>query len=239
MVFPRSGLGGKQGAHQSLGGVQRGSATRRYRPVRTRSARFAFFGLRPRALLRQTRKRRSPFPYAARRIPRAGLTAEDAAVIVLLMGPAGSGKTTIGELLAARLGWEFADGDSFHSPANIEKMAHGVPLDSNDRIPWLYAIREAMEQWTAQQRNVVLACSALKKIYREFLQINSSVKLVYLKGTYELLRGRLHARKGHYATEQILKSQLADLEEPADAITIDVARSPEEIVLEIRRQLSL
>jgi len=160
-------------------------------------------------------------------------------VIVLLMGPAGSGKTTVGELLASQLGWEFADGDSFHSPANIEKMARGVPLDDNDRIPWLYAIREAMEQWTAQQRNVVLACSALKKIYREFLQINSSVKLVYLKGTYELLRGRLHARKGHYATEQILKSQLADLEEPADAITIDVARSPEEIVLEIRRQLSL
>jgi gluconokinase len=160
-------------------------------------------------------------------------------VIVLLMGPAGSGKTTVGELLASQLGWEFADGDSFHSPANVKKMSRGVPLDDHDRIPWLDAIRAATEQWNTQRRNVVLACSALKKSYRERLQINSGVKLVYLKGTFDLLRQRLHARKGHYATEQILTSQFADLEEPADAITIDVARSPEEIVLEIRRQLSL
>ncbi len=155
------------------------------------------------------------------------------------MGPAGSGKTTVGELLAGQLGWEFADGDSFHSPANIEKMTHGVPLDDNNRIPWLDAIRAAMEQWNAQRRNVILACSALKKSYRQRLQINSAVKLVYLEGTYELLRERLHARKGHYATEQILESQFADLEKPEDAITVDVARSPEEIVAEIRRQLAL
>ena len=155
------------------------------------------------------------------------------------MGPAGSGKTTVGELLAGQLGWEFADGDSFHSPANIEKMAHGVPLDDNDRIPWLNSIREAMEQWNAQRRSVVLACSALKKIYRERLQINSGVKLAYLKGTYDLLRERLHSRRGHYATEQLLASQFADLEEPEDAITVDVAHSPEEIVAEIRRQLAL
>jgi gluconokinase len=160
-------------------------------------------------------------------------------VIVLLMGPAGSGKTTVGELLASQLGWEFADGDSFHSPANIEKMSRGVPLDDNDRIPWLDAIRAAIEQWSSQRRNVVLACSALKKSYRERLQINSAVRLVYLKGTFDLLRQRLHARKGHYATEQILTSQFADLEEPADAITIDVARSPEDIVVEIRKQLAL
>ncbi len=160
-------------------------------------------------------------------------------MIVLLIGPAGSGKTTVGELLAGQLGWEFADGDNFHSPANIEKMSRGLPLDDNDRIPWLNSIRDAMEQWNAQRRNVVLACSALKKIYRERLQIGSAVKLVYLKGTYDLLLDRLHSRRGHYATEQILTSQFADLEEPTDAITIDVARSPEEIVLEIRRQLSL
>jgi gluconokinase len=155
------------------------------------------------------------------------------------MGPAGSGKTTVGELLASQLGWEFADADNFHSPANIEKMAHGVPLDDNDRIPWLNSIREAMEQWNAQRRSVVLACSALKKIYRERLQINSGVKLAYLKGTYDLLRERLHSRRGHYATEQLLASQFADLEEPEDAITVDVAHSPEEIVAEIRRQLAL
>jgi gluconokinase len=118
-------------------------------------------------------------------------------------------------------------------------MSRGMPLDDHDRIPWLDAIRAAMEHWNAQRRNVVLACSALKKSYRERLLINSAVRLVYLKGTFDLLRQRLHARKGHYATEQILKSQFADLEEPADAITMDVARSPEEIVAQIRKQLSL
>jgi gluconokinase len=155
------------------------------------------------------------------------------------MGPAGSGKTTVGELLASQIGWEFADADSFHSPANIEKMAHGVPLNDSDRIPWLNSIRKTMEQWSDQQRNVVLACSALKKSYRERLQINSGVKLVYLKGTYDLLRERLHSRKRHYATEQLLASQFADLEEPTDAVTVDVARTPEEIVAGIRRQLAL
>jgi gluconokinase len=160
-------------------------------------------------------------------------------VIVLLMGAAGSGKTTVGELLCSQLGWEFADGDTFHSLANIEKMSRGVPLDDHDRIPWLDAIHEAMEQWSARRRNVVLACSALKKSYRERLLINCGMRVVYLKGPYDLLRQRLHARKGHYATEQILTSQFADLEEPADAITIDVNRSPEEVVLEIRRHLSL
>ena len=155
------------------------------------------------------------------------------------MGPAGSGKTTVGKLLAAQLKGEFADADNFHSPANIEKMTHGIPLHDEDRIPWLHSIREAMLQWQAQGRNVVLACSALKRSYRELLQINSDVKLVYLKGSYELLRERLHSRKGHYAGEQILAGQLADLEEPTDAITIDAAQSPEQIVAEIREQLAL
>ena len=155
------------------------------------------------------------------------------------MGPAGSGKTTIGELLASQLGWSFVDGDTFHSPANIEKMSRGVPLDDSDRVPWLNSIREAMLRGDALRQNIVLTCSALKRSYRDLLRINSNVKLVYLKGTYDLLRERLRSRKGHYATEQLLASQFADLEEPADAITIDVARSPEEIVAEIRKLLSL
>lgn len=160
-------------------------------------------------------------------------------MIVLLMGTAGSGKTTVGELLAAQLGWEFADGDSFHSPANIDKMKRGIPLDDDDRTPWLNSIREVMEKWDVQRRNVVLACSALKRDYRLRLQINSNVKLVYLKGSYELLRERLHQRKGHYAGEQLLASQFADLEEPTDALTVDVAHVPEEIVAEIRQRLAL
>ena len=158
---------------------------------------------------------------------------------VLLMGTAGSGKTTIGKLLAAKLNWEFADGDSFHSPANIEKMSRGIPLTDGDRVPWLNSIREAILQWDAQQKNIVLACSALKQIYRDKLLVNANVKLVYLKGSYALLRERLHSRKGHYATEQLLISQFADLEEPANSVTVDVTPSPEEIVAEIRTKLAL
>jgi len=155
------------------------------------------------------------------------------------MGPAGSGKTTVGELLAAQLAWDFFDADNFHSPANIEKMSRGIPLHDEDRIPWLNSIREAMLQWDSNGRNAILACSALKRSYRERLQINSSVKLVYLKASFELLRERLHSRKGHYAGEQILAGQFADLEEPADALTIDAAQSPEQIVAEIRERLAL
>jgi len=158
------------------------------------------------------------------------------------MGPAGSGKTTVGKLLASQLSWEFADGDDFHPLANIEKMSRGIPLTDEDRIPWLESIRDAMQQWEAQGKNVVLACSALKRSYRELLGLDSNaknIKLVYLKGSYDLLLERLHSRKGHYMKEQMLASQLADLEEPADAITIDAAKSPEEIVSEIRSRLEL
>jgi gluconokinase len=160
-------------------------------------------------------------------------------VIILLMGPAGSGTTTIGDLLAAQLGWEFSDGDSFHSMANIEKMSHGIPLTDADRLPWLNSIRDAIAQWLAQHKSVVLACSALKRSYRDLLQVSPEVKLVYLKGSFELLRQRLHARKGHYATEQLLNSQFADLEEPTDAMVVDVAPPPEEIVAQIRAHLGL
>jgi gluconokinase len=118
-------------------------------------------------------------------------------------------------------------------------MSHGIPLHDEDRLPWLNSIRDAMLQWDSNGRNAVLACSALKRRYRERLQINSHVKLVYLKASFELLRERLHSRKGHYAGEQILAGQFADLEEPADAVTIDTAQSPERIVAEIREQLAL
>ncbi len=155
------------------------------------------------------------------------------------MGPAGSGKTTVGKILASQLSWEFADGDDFHPSANIEKMARGVGLTDEDRVPWLQSIHDAMVEWQAQGRDVVLACSALKRSYRELLGINSNVRLVYLKGSRELLQERLHSRKGHYANEQLLATQLADLEEPADAVTIDASKSPEEIVSEIRKRLGL
>lgn len=158
------------------------------------------------------------------------------------MGTAGSGKTTVGELLASQLSWEFADGDDFHPSANIEKMSRGIPLTDEDRLPWLQSIRDAMQQWQAQGKSVVVACSALKRSYRNMLGVDSNakdIKLVYLKGSYDLLLARLHSRPGHYMKEQMLASQLADLEEPTDALTIDVAESPEQIVSEIRSRLGL
>lgn len=163
-------------------------------------------------------------------------------MIILLMGPAGSGKTTIGKLLAAQLSWDFADGDDFHPPANIGKMSQGIPLTDEDRLPWLQSIRDAMRQWQARGKSVVVACSTLKRSYRKLLGVGPDVKdikLVYLKGAYDLLLERLHSRAGHYMKEQMLASQLADLEEPAYALTIDVSKSPEEIVSEIRKHLDL
>jgi gluconokinase len=160
-------------------------------------------------------------------------------MIVLIMGTTGSGKTTIGRRLATRMGWEFADADDFHSLANIQKMKQAIPLTDADRIPWLKAIHDKIVRWIREQKNVVLACSALKQSYRNELLVSPDVKLVYLKGTYDLFFERLLSRKGHFAKEQLLASQFEALEEPSDAITVDMTRSPEEIVAEIHKRLQL
>ncbi|MGB8472754.1 MAG: gluconokinase [Candidatus Acidiferrum sp.] len=160
-------------------------------------------------------------------------------MIVIVMGTTGSGKTTIGTLLAKRLGWEFADADDFHPPANVEKMKHGIPLTDADRWPWLQALHDKIVQSHAEGRNAVLACSALKRSYRDELRAASDVKFVYLKGTYELFSKRVLARKGHFAKQDLLASQFADLEEPADAITVDARETPEEMVAEVAEQLGL
>jgi gluconokinase len=152
------------------------------------------------------------------------------------MGVVGAGKTTVGQLLARRLGWQFADADDFHSAQNIEKISHGIALDDADRAPWLAALRRAVEQWNAANQNVVLACSALKHSYRDELRAGS-VQFVYLKGDYDLIRQRLRSRHGHFASESILKSQLADLEEPDEAITVEIDKSPEAIVSDIITKL--
>ncbi|HXY24385.1 MAG TPA: gluconokinase [Candidatus Acidoferrum sp.] len=162
-------------------------------------------------------------------------------MIVLLMGPAGSGKTTVGKLLAAQISWDFLDADDFHPAANIEKMSRGIGLTDEDRLPWLESVRDTMLEWQAQGRNVVVACSALKRSYRELLGVHSNpeIKLVYLKGGRDLLRDHLQARTGHYAGEQLLASQLADLEEPSEGLVLNAAGSPEELAPEIRSKLGL
>lgn len=158
-------------------------------------------------------------------------------MIVIVMGTTGSGKTTIGTLLAKRLGCEFVDADDFHPPANVEKMKHGIPLTDADREPWLKALHDKIVEWTAEKRNVVLACSALRRSYRDELRASPDVKFVYLKGSYELFSQRVLARKGHFAKQDLLASQFATLEEPTDAITMDATKSPEQIVSEVRRRL--
>ena len=155
------------------------------------------------------------------------------------MGVTGAGKTTIGTMLAAQLNWQFADADTFHPPANIQKMSRGVPLNDTDRAPWLAAMRKAILEWIAAGKNVVLACSALKRAYRDELRPSREVKIVYLKGDYALFAERIRQRHSHFAGEGILAGQFADLEEPDDAITIDASKSPEEIVVEIHRRLAL
>ncbi len=153
-------------------------------------------------------------------------------MVLVLMGVVGSGKTTVGKLLAHELGWQFADADDFHPPANIEKIHRGVRLDDQDRAPWLSALHDAIQQWNESQQNVVLACSALKQSYRNKLRAGP-VQFVYLKGSYELILSRLRSRHGHFASESILASQFADIEEPDDALTVSVDQTPEAIVTEI------
>jgi gluconokinase len=148
------------------------------------------------------------------------------------MGVVGSGKTTVGSLLAAKLGWQFADADDFHPPGNIQKISHGIALTDADRAPWLAALRRAVEKWNDEGRSVVLACSALKDSYREELRAGD-VRFVYLKGDARLISQRLHERHGHFASDSILESQFADLEEPRDALVVSIARPPDAIAAEI------
>ena len=160
-------------------------------------------------------------------------------MIVIVMGVVGAGKTTIGHLLAKQSGWEFADADDFHPPSNVEKIRHGISLNDDDRKPWLDSLRKAIIAWIAEHRNVVLACSALKRSYRQELAVGPEVQFVYLKGSADLIASRLRARLGHFAGEQILASQFADLEEPQEAVVVEIAAPPEQIVAEIRKKLGL
>lgn len=163
-------------------------------------------------------------------------------MIVVLMGVCGSGKTTLGRMLAARLGWSYVEGDDFHPPANVAKMRAGTPLDDADRRPWLAALAARIAEWDEAGTSAVLACSALKRAYRDALAGSGAVRFVHLKGPRALVAARLSRRAGHYMPASLLDSQLAALEEPGpdeDAIAVDIARPPEEIVARLIADLGL
>lgn len=150
---------------------------------------------------------------------------------VIVMGVAGSGKTTVGQALAQRLGWDFYDADGFHPIENISKMASGIPLDDSDRAPWLASLHALIAASLKEERPAVLACSALRESYRQrLLEGNNDVLVVYLKGNYDLIWSRLSARRDHYMKPQMLRSQFDVLEEPTDVLTMDITMSMEEIV---------
>ncbi|HWA36235.1 MAG TPA: gluconokinase [Burkholderiales bacterium] len=155
-------------------------------------------------------------------------------MIVLVMGVSGSGKTTIGERLAARLGARFLDADDFHPPQNVAKMAAGVPLTDEDRSPWLTRLNEALRG----ERNAVLACSALKEKYRKTLREGvADFRIAHLKGSYDFIHARLAARRHRYMPASLLASQFATLEPPADAIEVDVTQDVDACVAKIAEAL--
>lgn len=153
---------------------------------------------------------------------------ETRTMILILMGPMGCGKTTIGKLLAKKLGWPFYDGDEFHPKENVQKMQAGIPLTDGDRQSWLETLHAHIQSLLQHRQNAIFACSALKKSYRDILGVNqTTVITVYLKGSYELLRKRIEERKHPFMNKDLLKSQLDTLEEPKGGYIVDISTTPE------------
>jgi gluconokinase len=160
---------------------------------------------------------------------------------VVVMGVSGSGKTTVGKLLAERLGWQYQEGDALHPPENVAKMSAGTPLTDADRSPWLHRIAARIDEWRSRGESGVVTCSALKRAYRDIIiGDRPDVGLVHLRGSRELIGRRMAARKGHFMPTALLDNQFATLQEPSPeerAITVDVDGTPAEIVDEILRRL--
>jgi gluconokinase len=159
-------------------------------------------------------------------------------MVLIVMGVAGAGKTTIGRALATSLGWEFHDGDGLHTDTSKRKMRRGIPLTDSDRAPWLAAVRALILAMLSEGRDGVVACSALKQSYRDELVVDpNSVKVVYLKGSKQEIAERLRNRAGHFMNPELLQSQLDTLEEPRDAMVVDVSAAPEAIVNAVKAWL--
>ena len=168
-------------------------------------------------------------------------TRTTAATVIVVMGVAGSGKTTIGTALAVALGWQFVDADDHHAPASIAKMARGEPLDDGDRWPWLDGLRAIIAGALARGNDLVMACSALKANYRARLgadQRGGRIRFVYLAGSPELFRARLAQRARHFMKPAMLDSQLAALEPPTDALVVDAALPVAAIVAQVRAAIA-
>ena len=155
------------------------------------------------------------------------------------MGVSGSGKTTVGTSLARELGWQFVDGDDLHPAANVEKMAHGIPLNDADRQPWLAAIRTVIQQSERTGQDLIVACSALKHEYRNYLSSGTNIRWIFLNGAPELIHERLSERAHHFMKSALLDSQLETLEPPRDALIIDIAPPVHSIIKLIRERLAI
>lgn len=154
-------------------------------------------------------------------------------MVLVIMGVSGSGKTSVGKLLCEKLGWKYFEGDEYHPKENIEKMSQGFPLNDDDRKPWLLKLRSLIEESLMQEKNIILTCSGLKESYRKILKVNNDVKFIYLKGSYELIESRMKLRKDHFMKPGMLSSQFEALQEPTDAMVINIDQELNKIVGEI------
>lgn len=162
---------------------------------------------------------------------------------IVVMGVSGCGKSTVAALLAGRLGWSFVEGDALHPPANVDKMSRGIPLTDADRRPWLQEIADVIQGWRAAGQCGVVACSSLRRDYREIITgAADDLRFVYLRGSFSLIEQRLATRQGHYMPVSLLESQFATLEEPTDdepAITLDAGAPAEDLVASLLSVLDL
>ncbi len=165
---------------------------------------------------------------------------EEQCRVIVLMGVTGCGKSTVGQLLAERLGWIYCDADDYHPAANVEKMAQGIPLDDEDRWPWLRGLADQIGAWLATGTGAIVACSALKESYRQILvDHRTAVRVVHLKGSRALIAARLAKRVHRYMPASLLESQFQTLEEPGDALVVDIGTTPEAIAEKIRQDLGI